>query len=306
MTAVRPLVVSCLLVVACFVAACGGGAAEPDADPPPATPSPSSPTSAASSAAPAGGSIDGTFDVGGHRLYLTCEGTGSPTIIYLHGAITEATIVPHQNAGAIGNALSGTYRVCRYDRRNLGRSEKVDAVQRPKDVLDDVHRLLAAAEVGPPYVLLGASFGGLVAYLYANTYPDEVFGMVLLDSMFPDELKLEHLIDPKERYVAYDTEDENGSLERISHYKMLNAAQRYVGKEPAIPVTYLASIPEGFDKDDLGDKYNSKILGVQEAYVDRFRPGKLIRVDVPHFMEPKIPDRIAQELRDVIAAAGQR
>ena len=182
----------------------------------------------------------------------------------------------------------------------------VDAVQGPDDVLNDLHQLLAAAKVGQPYVLLGASFGGLVAYNYANTYPDDVFGMVLLDSMFPDELKLEPLVDPKERYAAYDAEDENESLERISHYKMLKAAQRYVGKEPAIPVTYLASIPEGFDKDDLGDEYNSKILGVQEAYVDRFRPGKLIRVDAPHFMEPEIPDQIAQELRDVIAIAGGR
>ena len=59
--------------------------------------------------------------------------------------------------------------------------------------MEDLHRLLAAAGVEPPYVLLGASFGGMLAYLYANTYPDEVVGMVLLDAMFPDELSMEYL-----------------------------------------------------------------------------------------------------------------
>ena len=67
----------------------------------------------------------------------------------------------------------------------------MDEPQLPEDALTDMRRLLAAAKVEPPYVLLGASFGGLLSYLYANTYPDEVVGMVLLDSMFPDELSLD-------------------------------------------------------------------------------------------------------------------
>ena len=66
-------------------------------------------------------------------------------------------------------------------------------------------------------VKLGRPFGGLLSYLYANTHPDEVVGMVLLDSMFPDELSLDYLFKPADRYKAFDAEDENESLERISH-----------------------------------------------------------------------------------------
>lgn len=103
--------------------------------------------------------------------------------------------------------------------------------------------MLRAADIEPPYVLLGASFSGMLSYLYANTYPDEVVGMVLLDSMFPDELSLEHLFPPGDRLKAFTKEDEQESVERISHYKVVKAGQRFTGNEPPIPVTYLSSIP---------------------------------------------------------------
>jgi pimeloyl-ACP methyl ester carboxylesterase len=245
--------------------------------------------------------IDGSFDVGGHSLYLKCRGTASPTIVYMHGSITEANVVPHTNGTSFLRSLAEDHRVCVYDRRNLGRSEAVDAPQLPKDALSDMRRLLAAADVRPPYVLLGASFGGLLAYLYANTHPDEVAGMVLLDSPFPDALSLEHLVKPEDRYEASVAEDENESLERISHFKVLEASQRYIGKEPAIPVTYLSSIPES-DAVIGQPEYDKKILRLQKAYVERFSPGRYLRVDAPHFMERAIPEKIAKELRRVIAS----
>ena len=165
-----------------------------------------------------------------------------------------------------------------------------------------MRRLLAAANVKPPYVLLGASFGGLLANLYANTYPDEVVGMVLLDSPFPDALSLEHLVKPEDRYEASDAEDENESLERISHFKVLKASQRYIGNEPAIPLTYFSSIPES-DAVIGQPEYDKRILKLQEAYAKRFSPGRYLRVDSPHFMEVAIPEQITKELRRVIASA---
>ena len=225
-----------LAVLGCLLAGCGGGGT---VDPGPSAPSPTA------AATPSGEVIDGTFDVGGHRLYLTCEGGNGPTVLYLHGAITDAQFVPHQNASAISTALSQEYRVCRYDRRNLGSSDTVDSVQTPKDAMEDLHRLLDAAGVEPPYVLLGASFGGMLAYLYANTYPDEVIGMVLLDSMFPDELTLEYLFPPEEHYVASDK-----GMRRAWSGSATTRCSRprspLSARSPKIPVTYLASIPEGY------------------------------------------------------------
>ena len=156
---------------------------------------------------PTAGVIEGKFDIGGHKLYLSCVGTGTPTIVYLHGSIVESSVDPHANGTDIQRRLRDDYRVCVYDRRNLAHSDTVDAPQSPNDAVNDLHDLLATAQVKPPYVLLGASFGGLLSYLYANLHSDEVVGMVLLDSPFPDELTLEHLFQPKDRYEAFDEED---------------------------------------------------------------------------------------------------
>jgi pimeloyl-ACP methyl ester carboxylesterase len=252
-------------------------------------------------ASTSGTTIEGRFDVGGHSLYLRCDGAGSPTIVYLHGAIWDEGFQAHRNGLFTAERLSDEYRVCVYDRRNVGLSDTVDAVQRPQDMVADLHDLLAAAEVEPPYVFLAASFGGVLGYLYLNTYPDDVVGMVQLDSMFPDELFHEHLFPQPERYTAFSKADACCELERISHYRMLRTAFRYIGREPAVPMTYFYSLQ---DPREYGiPRYDDSIADVMQRYVGRFSPGTFIPIDAPHFMEPAIPDEIAEALREVIAQA---
>jgi pimeloyl-ACP methyl ester carboxylesterase len=285
-------------IAASLAASCGGSAEQAASRRPTTTE-----TSATGSPEAEVDVVDGKFDVGGHSLYIRCEGSVSPTVVYMHGAIDEESIIPHTNGEFLLDSLGDEHRVCVYDRRNVGESDTVDAPQLPKDAINDMRNLLAAADIDPPYVLLGASFGGLLAYLYANTYPEDVVGMVLLDSPFPDELTLEHLVPREDKYKTYSDEDEQESLERISHYKAHKAGLPYIGKEPAIPVTFFSSIPESDAV--LGiPEFDKRVLRLQKAYVERFSPGRYLRVDAPHFMEPAIPERIAEELRKVIALAG--
>jgi pimeloyl-ACP methyl ester carboxylesterase len=245
--------------------------------------------------------LEGHFDVGGHRLYLHCAGTGRPTVLYLHGS-AERVGMPHRNGMSVQQRLLDDHRVCVYDRRNLGLSDTVDAVQTPEDALHDLDALLAAAEVAPPYVLLGASFGGVLSYLYANRHPDEVVGVVLLDAMFPDEMLLEDRWPPEERFEAFDEEDEQETKERLSHYKVMLATMEHIGEEPAIPLTYLASSQERRSEPHVPG-YDEEIYELLQGFVDRFSPGKLVWVDAPHFMEHLAASAIADELRVVIAAA---
>lgn len=248
--------------------------------------------------------VEGHHDVGGHRLFLSCSGTGSPTVVYMHGAIWDAEAVPHANAFAIRDRLDEHVRVCLYDRRNVGLSDTVDAIQQPEDALRDLERLLEAADVEPPYVLLGASFGGLLSYSYANRHPDQVAGMVLLDSLFPDELQFERYFPRADRYQSYHREDICCTAERISHWKAMKKASRFIGREPSIPVVYLASAQEPWGGQGIPE-YDDNILATLEGYVARFSPGELRWVDAPHFMEPVVPDEIAAAVLDVAAQASQ-
>jgi pimeloyl-ACP methyl ester carboxylesterase len=122
------------------------------------------------------------YDVGGHRLHLTCTGTGSPTVV-LENGLSE--ISPLWD-GVIAQ-VSRTTRVCAYDRAGQGWSDDIPHPQDGGAVAADLHTLLARAGEHGPYVLAGHSSGGTLAMTYAARYPTQVVGMVLLDSSSPDQ-----------------------------------------------------------------------------------------------------------------------
>src|SRR5918992_3727019 len=176
-----------MMVLTVLLASCSGAGDDGST-----TPSPTTTPAAA-------GEIDATFDVGGHKLHLYCQGSGSPTVVYLHGLSHAPGDASGASAGQIPSLVAAKHRFCGYDRANTGTSDKVPGPLTGKTSVADLHRLLQAAQIKPPYVLLGASFGGLIAYIYAVTYPKEVTGMLLLDAAFPDEFALERLFPEDER-----------------------------------------------------------------------------------------------------------
>ncbi len=122
------------------------------------------------------------YDVGGHRLHLTCTGTGSPTVV-LENGLNEITPL----WSGITTQVSRTTRVCAYDRAGQGWSDDVAHPQDGIAVATDLHTLLSRAGVHGPFVLAGHSSGGTLAMTYAAHYPAQVAGMVLLDSSSPHQ-----------------------------------------------------------------------------------------------------------------------
>jgi pimeloyl-ACP methyl ester carboxylesterase len=120
------------------------------------------------------------IDVDGHRLHLSCAGSGTPTVV-LEPAAGEMS----SNLGWIAPAVARDTRVCVYDRAGRGWSEPADTAQDGAQIATDLHTLLQRGHVPGPYVLAGHSFGGLYVLTFAARYPDEVAGMVLVDSTAP-------------------------------------------------------------------------------------------------------------------------
>ena len=116
-------------------------------------------------------------DVGGHRLHLQCTGTGSPTVVLEPGLGATSS-----NMSWIAPVVAQQTRVCVYDRAGRGWSDPVDGPQDADRVAADLHTLLTQANVEGPYVLAGHSFGGLYVQDFAAQFPDQVAGLVLLDS----------------------------------------------------------------------------------------------------------------------------
>ncbi len=153
--------------------------------------------------------FSGLVDIGGRSLYLECRGEGSPTVILEAGAGGRADVWSQdlkQPEGMRTMVLPGVAaftRVCAYDRPGTltdgnpaldpdaplfypSRSDPVPQPRTTQERVNDLHALLGAAAIPGPYVLVGHSAGGLVERLYASEYPDEVVGMVLLDSTHED------------------------------------------------------------------------------------------------------------------------
>jgi pimeloyl-ACP methyl ester carboxylesterase len=120
------------------------------------------------------------IDVGGYRLHLSCTGSGSPTVVLEPGGGEMSS-----NLAWITPAVARDTRVCIYDRAGRGWSEPADTAQNGMQIATDLHTLLQRGDVPGPYVLAGHSFGGLYVLTFAARYPDEVAGMVLVDSTAP-------------------------------------------------------------------------------------------------------------------------
>jgi pimeloyl-ACP methyl ester carboxylesterase len=162
--------------------------------------------------------VAGLVDVGGGRkMYLECHGTGSPTVVLISGGYEAGWIWsyalyptdavhdepvdgfsvgrgdPHKLASAVLASLPTLTRVCTYDRPNTTLGADIESerhgeistpVAQPHRVEDDVadlNVLLNAAGEPGPYVLVAHSYGGLIAELYASTFPEDVVGRVNVD-----------------------------------------------------------------------------------------------------------------------------
>ncbi|MFN0282033.1 MAG: alpha/beta hydrolase [Kineosporiaceae bacterium] len=120
------------------------------------------------------------IDVGGHRLHLNCTGSGGPTVVLEPGGGEMSS-----SLGWIAPGVARDTRVCIYDRAGRGWSRPADTPQDATQIATDLHTLLHRGNVPGPYVLAGHSFGGLYVLTFAARYPDEVAGMVLVDSTAP-------------------------------------------------------------------------------------------------------------------------
>ncbi|OYT91850.1 MAG: hypothetical protein CFE43_11410 [Burkholderiales bacterium PBB3] len=130
----------------------------------------------------------------GRRLNLYCAGNGSPTVIFESGLG-----VPMSNWGFVQPVVAHKTRTCTYDRAGLGFSDAANRASTSQHIVDDLHRLLVAAAIKPPYVLVGHSSGGLTQRLFASTYPSEVVGMVLVDPSVENQMAAYRSLDPQKR-----------------------------------------------------------------------------------------------------------
>ena len=128
---------------------------------------------------PASGEL---IDVGGYKMHIDCAGQGSPAVI-LDSGLGDSYVSWQK----VQPQIAKSTRVCSYDRAGIGYSDSGRRPRTSRVMAEELHSLLQAAKIAPPYVLVGHSMGGYDVRLYASLYRNEVSGMVLVDADHPDQ-----------------------------------------------------------------------------------------------------------------------
>lgn len=133
-------------------------------------------------------------DIGGRKMNLHCTGAGSPTVVLDAGLGDQV-----ETWAMVQPAIEKKTKICSYDRAGLGFSDASGRAATSANIADDLHKLLTAARIMPPYILVGHSAGGLYVRMYADLHADEVAGMVLVDPVSENQGPRYFALDPTMR-----------------------------------------------------------------------------------------------------------
>jgi pimeloyl-ACP methyl ester carboxylesterase len=116
-------------------------------------------------------------DIGGRRINLYCTGSAGPTVVLMAGLFSWSVVWYK-----VQPEIAQKARVCTFDRAGYGFSDAAPRPQIVSEVVEDLHKALLAGSIPGPYVLVGHSLGGVEARVYAQRWPAQVAGMVLVDT----------------------------------------------------------------------------------------------------------------------------
>jgi len=243
------------------------------------------------------GAIQKTFDVGGRSLYLECAGKGSPTVVMDAGLGNT-----HETWQAVAPAVRKLTRTCTYDRANLGKSDSTSKPRTSADVVADLHRLLAAAHIRPPYLLVGHSFGGLNVRLFAAEHPTEVSGIILVDptptTFLSGECALVSAALCRELQAGWDPDNNPEGLDYLASSKQVEAAANL----PRVPVIVLAATDHQQDAitDPDVEKRIEALWQRSQQQLATEAHGRVIVVPSGHDIQLLKPEAVMGALRSLL------
>lgn len=248
---------------------------------------PASVTATTISAASSSGDIDQVVDIGDRGLYLRCSGSGTPTVI-LEGGDEDTT----SSYGFAEAKIAAVTRTCVYDRANLGKSDPAEGPRGLTELVGDLEALLDSADVKGPYVLVGTSGGGYITAGYAFAHPDEVAGMVFVETPSP-------FLNPPPEIVELTAWDNPSNIEKRDYLQVEKdawAARTEIGD---IPVTVISN-DYGTDTEDPGALTN---VEDQKGWLVLSPSAEQVVVHTGHAVEEGDPQLVIDAILDVVTAA---
>ena len=284
------------------IAACGAGA-----------PAPATPPLAAPTPAPTLETHERDLDVGGRTLHLLCigpEDAEQPTVVFEGGLADDV-----RGWHGVMSRLASTNCGCAYDRAGTGRSDPAPAPRTTEDQVADLEKLLEAAGIRTPIILVGWSLGGWNAMVYADRHPDDVAGLVLIDvrpptasarwlAELPAETpgESEALAGNRDEFTTFE-QDPSLNPERLDLRE--SSAQAAAATFGGRPVTFLwakntSDMWEGLDP-GLGERLDAVLLELRAELEAKATSPQSMLVDASHDIAVDAPDVVVDAIRSVLA-----
>jgi hypothetical protein len=228
-------------------------------------------------------------------LYVRCTGTGSPTVVMEGGDDDTGDSYAFAEP-----AVSEVTRACVYDRANLGRSDPAPGPRGLPELVGDLGRLLAAAEIPGPYVLVGTSGGGYITAGYAYDHPRDVAGMVFVDVAAPFR-------NPP-RQIVEDTDPDNpANIEKRDFLQVEKDAWNGRKRIGDIPVTVITDDPsaEAIAESPFPSERRAARRNVanQKGWLVLSPRAKQVVVHTGHAVEEADPELVIDAILDVVKQA---
>ncbi|MGW8391488.1 alpha/beta fold hydrolase [Pseudoduganella sp. HUAS MS19] len=188
-----------------------------------------------------------------------------------------------------------------YNRPGYGKSDKPTTPRDGKTVVEELRQLLRQQGLQPPYTLVGHSLGGLYMQMYARAYPQEVQGVVLVDSIYPGIIKKPEefpLMTRMAKYVFL-----NSAMEaEVDQINSTGQAMLAMPWNDEIPVVRLFNVPKsaGAVAVDLGTVNNDE--QTRSMVKNMYPKACKVIVDSDHQMQQANPEVVVTAIRDVIGA----
>jgi pimeloyl-ACP methyl ester carboxylesterase len=231
--------------------------------------------------------------IDGRQLYGFLSGEGEPAVILDAGL--GGTSEDWVN---IQPAVASFTQVFSYDRAGMGKSEKAPIPRTCNDIIHDLQNLLSAADLHPPYILVAHSWSGINARWYANQYPDEIVGMVLIDAVHEDKYSRFEKILPEERAnrmwaFVRDPSKNDENIDRMASIAQVQGTER-VFDFPLIVLT------RATDNDEMNIIETSlqaeflKLSSVGRQYFSKFDD---------HYIQNSEPQLVIDSIRQIVELA---
>ena len=236
--------------------------------------------------------------VGSHNMFLNCTGDASgPTVILQAGTDDTSEVW-----SAVQKQVEKFARVCSYDRLGLGKSDKLTSPHTADEIVHDLNGLLHAAPLSPPYVMVGHSIGGIYVRKYADLYPTEVIGMVLLDSAHEEQFSRVSALSPE---WAHRIASKFPADDQRAH-GFLPGSERLVWHfdKPLIVLEH-GEMPSAAASDPMAKESEAVFHTLQRDLVSRSKYGQLREAkDSGHYIQRDQPELVVQAIKDVIRESG--